>query len=199
MSGRQVRAPVHHDVALPAFPLAYVVEHRNPCRGLHDPPEAPAERGAKFGQPEGQAAVRQCAVLRTIVAIDAPEVGREIARRTFGAARRRCRIVFPAAALDQLALARFCRLQQGETKFPIGDERLLSLCGQRRNPAIRRIDDPRRTRPRVFRGREHCQVISAGELAIGGAPAEQCRSLFVQFFPLRLGEKFLVRILGRTL
>jgi hypothetical protein len=90
-------------------------------------------------------------------------------------------------------------LQQGETKFAIGDERLLSLCGQRRNPAIRRIDNPRRTRTGVFRGREHCQVISASELPIGGAPTEQCRSLFVQFFPLCLGEKFLVRILGGAL
>jgi hypothetical protein len=90
-------------------------------------------------------------------------------------------------------------LQQGETEFPVGGGRLLSLRGQLRNPAVRRIDDPRRSRPGVLRGREHCQVISAGELAIGGAPAEQCRSLFVQFLPLRLGEKFLVRILGRAL
>src|SRR5262249_24299523 len=114
--GRQVRAPVHDDVALPALPPTHVVEYRDASGGLHDPPEASAERGSKFGQPLGQAAVRQRAILRAVVAIDAPEVAREVARGDFRAPRRGYRIVFSAPALRQLDLAGFGRLQQGETK-----------------------------------------------------------------------------------
>src|SRR5260221_8222783 len=44
--GRQVGTPVHEDVPLPASPLTHVVEHRDAPRGLHDPPEAPAERAS---------------------------------------------------------------------------------------------------------------------------------------------------------
>src|SRR5262249_14525154 len=69
--GRQVRAPVHDDIPLPPLPLAHVVEHRDAAGGLHDLPEAPAERGSKFGQAEGQAAISQPSVLWTVIAIDA--------------------------------------------------------------------------------------------------------------------------------
>jgi hypothetical protein len=59
---REVWAPVHHDVPLPALPLAHVVEHRDAAGCLYDSPGAPAERTLrqpKYGQPEGQAAVHR--------------------------------------------------------------------------------------------------------------------------------------------
>src|SRR5262245_37947576 len=55
-AGRQMRPPVHHDVALPPLALAHIVEDRDTAWRLHDPAEA-AGRGPKLGQPEGQAAV----------------------------------------------------------------------------------------------------------------------------------------------
>src|SRR5262245_48940417 len=66
--GRQVRTSVHGDVALPPLPLAYVVEDRDAAGCLHDPAEAPAVRGSKFGQSAGQTAVVQPTVLRTVMA-----------------------------------------------------------------------------------------------------------------------------------
>src|SRR5262245_22756939 len=55
-AGRQMGAPVHDDIALPALPLADVVEDRDAARGLHDPTEA-AGGAAKFRQSGGQAAL----------------------------------------------------------------------------------------------------------------------------------------------
>src|SRR6516165_12015201 len=69
-AGRQVRAAIHDDVALPALALISVIEHRDAAWRLDDPEEVVAVRGSKFGQSARQAALRQCAVLRTIVAID---------------------------------------------------------------------------------------------------------------------------------
>src|SRR6266851_551656 len=184
---------------LPAFPLTDVVEHRDAAGSLHDAAEAAAERGAEFGQPMRQAAVGQRAVLRTVVAIDAPEVTGVVARRRLRAPRRGHRIVSPAPTLHGFGLARFGRLQQGETKCPIGSGRLLSCGSQGRNPAIGRIGDPRRARAGALRGQEDRQVVGARKVAVGRPPAEQRRSRFVQFFPLRRGEEFLVRVPGRTL
>src|SRR5216683_1334660 len=48
-AGRQMGTPVHDDVALPALPLAHVIEHRDAAGRLHDPAEAPAECGSKLG------------------------------------------------------------------------------------------------------------------------------------------------------
>src|ERR1700676_2392762 len=114
--GRQMRTSVHDDVALPPLALTHVVEHRDAAWCLHDPTEAPAERCAEFGQPAGQAALAQRSVLRTVLAVHARGV---VAGRTFRASWRGRRVVCPAAAGRQLALARFSRLQQGETKLPI--------------------------------------------------------------------------------
>src|SRR5262249_43630920 len=69
--GGQVRAAVHHDVALPALALADVVEHRDATRRLHDAAEAAAIGGAELGQAAGEAAVGQAAVLRAVVAVHA--------------------------------------------------------------------------------------------------------------------------------
>src|SRR5437763_12140889 len=93
-AGRQMRAPVHDDVALPALPLIEVVEERDPAGRLHDAAIAPAEQAAKIGQTAVQAAVRQPAVLRTIAAVVTLEVARVIARRRFVEPGRGCRIVF---------------------------------------------------------------------------------------------------------
>src|ERR1700693_1380766 len=64
-----MRACVHDNVALPPLPLAYVVEDRDAAGCLHDPPVA-AGPASELGQPAGQAAGRQFAALRTIVAVD---------------------------------------------------------------------------------------------------------------------------------
>src|SRR5271169_3449823 len=97
-----MRAPIHDNVALPPLALTHVVEDRNAAGGLHDPTEASAERGAKFGQPGGQATFPQRRVLRTVVTMDARGV---VARGKFRASRRRRRIVFPASAGSQIVLA----------------------------------------------------------------------------------------------
>src|SRR5215471_12404021 len=71
--GGQVRAAVHDNVALPPLALADVVEDRDAAGRLHDPPVA-AGPASKLGQPAGQAAVRQVAVLRTVMAVDRYDV-----------------------------------------------------------------------------------------------------------------------------
>src|SRR5215831_13754350 len=71
--GRQVRTAVHDDVALPPLPLTDVVEDRDAAGRLHDPAEA-AGRGPKLRQPAGQAAVRQRAILRTVMPVHARRV-----------------------------------------------------------------------------------------------------------------------------
>src|SRR5437870_59253 len=75
--GRQVRTSVHDDVALPALPLAHVIEDRDATGRLHDPAEA-ADSTSELGEPAGQATLRRRTVLRTIVAIHARGV---VARR----------------------------------------------------------------------------------------------------------------------
>jgi hypothetical protein len=57
-------------------------------------------------------------------------------------------------------------LNQGETKLPFGGRRLLSVRRQRRNPAIGRIDNLRRTRPGTFRGKERRGIIGAIDLTV---------------------------------
>src|ERR1700736_4224324 len=67
--GRQMRASVHDNVPLPSLPLADVVEDRDAALCLHAPRMA-AGPASELGQPAGEAAVRQIAILRTIMAID---------------------------------------------------------------------------------------------------------------------------------
>src|SRR5262245_13883423 len=62
-AGRQMRAPVHDDVALPTLSLAHVIEHRDAAGRLHDATKASAECGSKLGQSARQTALRQTAVL----------------------------------------------------------------------------------------------------------------------------------------
>src|SRR5215475_7437886 len=64
--GRQVRRPVHDDVALPPLSLAHIVEYCDSARRLNDPAKAPAEIGAEFWQAAGQAALRKRCILRTV-------------------------------------------------------------------------------------------------------------------------------------
>jgi hypothetical protein len=109
------------------------------ARRLHDSPEGPAKQlRPKLGQPAGQAAVLQGAVLRTVVAVDARQVSRDVARRRFSASRRGRRIIFSAVTCRLLVFARLGGLQQRKTKFPIGGGGLLSLRRQGRNPSIGR-------------------------------------------------------------
>src|SRR5262249_17910616 len=83
-AGRQMRAAVHDDVALPALALPDVVEHRDAALRLHDAAET-AGGAAKLRQSAGQASLPQRTVLRTIVAIHSPG---DVARRNFRASRR---------------------------------------------------------------------------------------------------------------
>jgi hypothetical protein len=100
--------------------------------------KAPAERGSKFGQAEGQAAISQASVLWTVKAIDAR---RAVARRKLCESRRGRRIVLASVAGREFILARFGCLQQGEAKFALGNGSLLSHQCQRRNLAVGRIDN----------------------------------------------------------
>ena len=105
------------------------------------------------------------------MAIDARGV---VARRKFRESRRGRRIVLAAAAGRLLVLARFGRLQQGETKFPFGGGNLLSLRRQRRNPAIGRIDNQRRARAGALHGHEHL-VVGAGDVEPRSRAPHACR------------------------
>src|SRR5580765_5057208 len=99
-----MRTSIHDDVALPTLPLADIVEDRNTALCLHDPAKAAAIGGAEFGEPPGQAAIRERAVLRTIVAIDTSGV---VAGRRVRAPRRWRGVVLAAIARNRLALAGF--------------------------------------------------------------------------------------------
>ena len=190
----QVRASVHHDVALPALPLADVVVDRDAAGRLHDPAEA-AVVGAELGQPAGQAAFREGTVLGTVVAVHARGV---VAQRRLRAPRRRGRIVFPASAARLLVLAGLGRLQQGETKLSFGSDDLLGRRRGRRQPPVGRIDDQRGACPGPFEGHEHV-VVGAGDVLLGATrrtplPAKNFRSRLVDLGALRLGEELLVRV-----
>src|SRR5712675_1047451 len=132
-ASRQMGAPVHDDIALPDLPLTDVVEYRDAAWRLHDAAEAAAECGSKLGQPARQAALRQTAVLRAVIAVHALGV---VARRKVGASRRGRRIILAAATARRLAFACLGRLQQGKTEFPVGGSHLLPLRRQPWNPAI---------------------------------------------------------------
>ena len=198
-AGRQVRASIHDDVALPSLALPDVVEDRDAARSLHDAPET-AGRASEFGESAGQAAIRQRAVLRTIMAIHARGV---VARRKFGKSRRGRRVIFPAAAGHRLVLACLGRLQQSETKLPIGGGHLLCLRRQRRNPAIGRIDDHRGARAGALLDHEQ-RIVGTGDVELGPAlhppvAAQQRRSPRIQLGSLCLGQILLVREFGGAL
>src|SRR5260370_24729926 len=71
---RQVWTSVHDDVALPALTLADVVKNRDAAGRLHDAAEA-AGRGPQFRHSAGQAAIRQRAILPTIVPVHPRRAG----------------------------------------------------------------------------------------------------------------------------
>src|SRR4051794_4533300 len=128
-----MRSIIHHDVALPALALTDIVVHRDAARRLHNAPEAAAIGGAKLRQPESEAAIRQGAIFRTVMAVDAAGV---IARRRLIAQRGRRRIVFASRTSDRvLGLAGLGRLQQSKPIFTLGRGDLLSLRWQRRASA----------------------------------------------------------------
>ncbi len=192
-----MRTSVHDDAALPALSLTDVVSDRDAARCLHDAPEADA---AKIGQPAGQAAIRQRAVLGIVMAIHARGV---VAGGTFRAARRGLRIVLAPGAARQFDLAGFRRLHERETKVLIDGGDLLGFRRQRRNPAIGRIDDHRGAHAGALHGPK-LRVVGAGNVELAPAratlvAAELRGALPVQVGPLRRGEKFLVRILGGAL
>src|SRR5215471_5834793 len=116
----------------------------------------------------------------------------------FGSSRRRRRFVMAPHAGRQLIFAGIGRLQQGETERSIRGRRLLSLCGERRKPAIGRIDDLRSARPRPLGRTERRPIIGRIDLAFSREAGESRRPSLVQFSALRLGEKLLVRQLRRA-
>ncbi len=81
--GRQVRASVHDDVALPPLALPDVVEDGDAAGRLHDPAKAPG-RASKLGQPARQTALCQGTVLWTVIPIHARGV---VTRRKIGKSR----------------------------------------------------------------------------------------------------------------
>ena len=111
------------------------------------------------------------------MAIDAHGV---VARWKLCAPRRRHRIILASVARREIGLARFGRLQQGDTKFPLRGGNLLSLWSQLRNPAVGRVDNQRRAGADALHGQEH-RVVGAGDVGIGPAlqtpvAVEHCRA-----------------------
>src|SRR5262249_1584226 len=135
----------------------------------------------------------QGAVLRTVVAVDARQVSRDVARRRFSASRRGRRIIFSAITCRLLVFARLGGLQQRKTKFPISGGGLPSLRRQGWKPAIGRIDNQRRARPDRMQGQ------TPRDVRVAPPPFPKRCALFVQFGSLCLGEEFLTRIFGRAL
>src|SRR5262249_8371254 len=126
-----------------------------------------------------------------------------VAGSAFRKSRRGCRIVFAAGTAPVFDLASLGRLQQGKSKFSLGGGDLLSLRRKLRNPAIGRIHNPGRAHASVLPRYEKV-VVGAGHVELGPALpalvlATQRSPLCIQFGSLRLGEKFLVRILGGAL
>src|SRR5215467_5090337 len=136
-TGRQMRAPVHHDVALPPLSLTDVVVDRDAARRLDDAPERVA---AKLGQPGGQAAHRRWDVLRIMMAVHASNV---VTRRKFFEPGRARRVVLASVTCRLLVLACLGRLQQGNAKCAFGSGELLHLRRHRWKPPIGWIDYPR--------------------------------------------------------
>src|SRR5215467_2405800 len=194
-ASRQMRAPVHDDVALPTLSLTHVIEHRDAAGRLHDSTKASAECGSKFGQSARQTALRQTAVLRTVIAVHAYGI---VARWQIGVPRRGRRVILSAVTSRRFALARFGRLQQGETEFPVGGSSGASLWQQWRKPAIGWVDNQRGTLTDTLVGQEYCVVVRTRDVELcsglcGPLFAVELRPLFIDFVPLRFGEKFLVR------
>ena len=79
--------------------------------------EAAAVSGAELGQSDGQAAVRQRAVLGTIMAVHARRI---VASRKLCTPRRGRWIVLAAGTFGQIEFACLRRLHQGKTKVSIG-------------------------------------------------------------------------------
>src|SRR5215471_5149687 len=158
-----MRAAVHHDVALPALALADVVVHRDATRRLHDPAEAAAAiAGPELWQPDGQAAVGQCAILRAIMAVDACRV---VARGKLVTPRRGRRIVLAAGTSGLFELAGLRRLHEGKTQLAIGGGDLGGLRRHRRNAAVGRIDDRRRALAGALHGAE-LVVVGTGDVQL---------------------------------
>src|SRR5438132_13767030 len=103
-----MRAAVHDDGPLPALALPDVVGDRDAAGRLHDAAEAAAAvAGSEFGHPDGQASVRQRAVLRIVVAVHTRGV---VARRTLVASlNSRLRIVRAAGTPGLLEFTRLRR------------------------------------------------------------------------------------------
>src|SRR5262245_7051699 len=199
--GRQMRAAIHHDAALPALALAHVVVHRDAARRLHDPPEAAAAvAGAEFRQPDGQAAVRQRALLGAVMAVHARRV---VAGRKLVAPRRGCRIVLAAGASGLIELARLRRLHQGQAEFAIGGDDLGGLRRHRRDAAVGRIDDRRRALAGALHGAE-LVVVGARDVQLAATLAPFVATAIlrpdaVELRPLLVSEEFLVRKPGGAL
>src|SRR5215831_19084533 len=138
-----MRAPVHHDIALPALALADIVEDRDAARRLDDLAEAAAESGAEFRQSAGQTALGERNIFRAVVTVEAP---RDVTGRRFRAASRRLGIVFAARTGRLLVLAGLGGLQHRETPFAVGPGDFLGFRSERRNPAVRRVHDQGRAR-----------------------------------------------------
>src|SRR5262249_47807746 len=130
-----------------------------------------------------------------------------VAGRKLRELRHGRRIVLAAAAGRRLVSAGIGRLQQRDTKFPLGGGNLLRLRGQRRHSAIGRINDPRGAGAGALE-RHALRIGGAGDTGrspVLRAPArfasvdEHRRSRFIQFSALGGGEKLLGSILGGPL
>src|SRR4051794_10507306 len=199
--GWQVWPSIHDDVALPALTLTNVVEDRNPGGRLHDAAKTTAAvSGAEFRQSDSQTTVRQRAILGAIVAIHA---GCVVTNGTFCTPRRRLGVIFAAGAAGQIEFAGLRCLHQREAKVSIFGGNLLSLRGCRRDAPIGRIGNHRRAPAGALHGPKGI-VVGAGDIGLATArvpliATAPLRAQAVEFRPLSVGEKFLVRKSRRAL
>src|SRR5262249_4706909 len=152
--GRQVRTAIHDNIALPALALVHVVEDRDATRRLHHAAKAAPEEAAELGQPAAQAAVLQAVVLGSIAAVQPRDIAGMVARRWFRKSRRGHGIVLAASANRLLVLARVGRLQQREENCRLAGGGAGARRGQRRPPAVGRIDNHRGARAYALDGQE---------------------------------------------
>src|SRR5258705_2279714 len=131
---------------------------------------------------------------------------RDVERRRL-VAPRGWRSVLPAFTTRQLVLAQVGRLQERQLILAHRGSLLLHLRRQRRNPAVGRIHDERRSSAHALVGREDGRVVGAAHVllapacaaALVGFAANRFGPLLVELGAFLVGEELPVRVLGGPL
>src|SRR5262245_4528245 len=208
-----MRTAGYRDDALPPLSLACVIEHRH-TPGRLDDLEIEAGIAAEVGQHRSHAALAEAAILRIVGSIDGAAAGataagrahRYVERRDFASSWRR-RAVLSAFTTRQFVLTQIGGLNQSKLILAHRRSFLLRLRRERRNSAVRRIDDERRPAAHAFMCGEHRRVVRAADIllrpadatVIGGFPTDGVSAQLVEFSALLVGEELAVGVLGWAL